>query len=97
MQAGGAVELVKSRMANPTTTFRSYSDISGVHWADGHEVVAAIHGEDLWGDPAVHLVHRIPPSDEPDSYDKSLQIVEETIEWVLSQESPEEYALHWCG
>lgn len=30
-------------------------------------------------------------------YENALEIVEETIDWVLSQEDPEKYRIHWSG
>lgn len=75
-------------------SFRAYSSINGVFYLDGMEFVAFMPGRSALGRPGVVAVYK---SDDREWYDKALQIVIATIEYVLAKDDPSKYVLHWSG
>lgn len=74
-----------------------YSNLSGYYFPDGRQknILAMIKGRDCLGGPALYIVYQEKGS--LTSYVESLEIVIETIEYVLSQPDPNEYFFNWSG
>lgn len=81
--------------------FEAYSNRGGhFYMSEPLPVVALIEGATThWQTstpiPCLYVVHHNP--DGFDWYIQALDIVVETIEYVLSQDDPTKYALHWSG
>jgi hypothetical protein len=76
--------------------FGNYSNSEGEFYLDDPlEVVAMIPGKyKLFNE--MDCVYIITKSDNS-WYENALEIVEETIDWVLSQPDQEKYRIHWSG
>lgn len=78
----------------------AYSNHLGSFNFEGEKVVAEIFGyRDVLGksQPVVYLVVELEENNYLNSYVESLEIVKETIEYVLSQPDPQNYYFHWSG
>ncbi len=58
-------------------------------------VRAAVWGKSYFGGPAPYLVFEAP--DILAWYVEALEIVAETVDWVLAQPDPDCYYMHWSG
>jgi len=72
----------------------SYSSNKGWFGLDGLNCRAFISGKDILNRPAIYVVY---DKEETTWYLDALEIVQETIEWVLLQPDKKEYILHWSG
>lgn len=72
--------------------FRSYSCLEGDFFLEGINIVAMISGEQF-GSDYMFCVYEADLS----WYIQALEIVIETIEYVLEQEDTDKYYLHWSG
>lgn len=92
-------EVEKQKEYNETNPDREKFNYSNSHGefflAEPSKVLALIPGTtEFFGQrPCVYMVR------ESDNtwYIQALEIIQETIEWVLSQENKEQYYLHWSG
>ncbi len=93
-----AIDIVREEMAKERGSFQNFSNIHGSFWLGetGLEIVAAVPGKGFLGRPVVYLVYE--DSEEGwEWYIQAMDIVIETCEWVLSQDDPSKYALHWSA
>ena len=72
----------------------SHTRDEGYLWEDGLEVVGAIQGVNGDGAEGLYLVAK-QNGGEAARIKEGLEVVVETIEWVLSQAHPEQYRLAW--
>ena len=90
-----AMEIFKQHLAKKKSDFPSYSSKEGdFYLQDPLPVVAAIPGRDVIGAKCVYLVYR---DAGMQWYADALAIVEETIDYVLQQDNPEQYRFIWSG
>jgi hypothetical protein len=78
-----------------------YSDAWGDWFLEGEvtnaiPVRAFIKGFDVLRRPCIYAVYEV-PKENWTSYVQSLEILEETCDYVLSQPDPENYVLHWSS
>ena len=75
--------------------FPAYSNMKGAFFLNKPlKVRGVVSGKDLIGSQGVYLIYDA----EKDFYLwylQALEIVKETIDWVLQQKNPEEYVLGW--
>jgi len=72
--------------------FRAYSGRDGLFYLDGLKVYAVINGRNRFGECTYVITDR-----DFSWYVQALEIVQETIEYVLAQEHPEHYYLCWSS
>lgn len=74
-----------------------YSNKSGEFYLDnaGLKVHGMIPGKDMFQRPCTFIIYK--PKDANKFYLQALEIVKETIEYVLAQKNPQEYYLSWSG
>ncbi len=74
-----------------------YSNKSGEFYLDntGLKVHGMIPGKDMFQRPCTFIIYK--PKDANKYYLQALEIVKETIEYVLAQKNPQEYYLSWSG
>jgi len=75
--------------------FRAYSCRDGEFYLDGIEIVAVIPGRSYFHDGAYVIFERDRESLE--WYRNALEIVRETIYWILEQQDPRNYRLEWSS
>ena len=80
-------------------SFLSYSCANGHFMLDGIKVFGLVYGQDAsyMGSDACTYVIAENVNREDDWYGKALEIVVEMCEWVLAQQTPEQFWLHWSG
>jgi len=71
-----------------------YSSGRGEFWPKGTTIYAAIPGQTVLGEPALHLVCE---DNGLDWYLQALEIVLETIDYVLAQPDTDDYYLMWSA
>jgi|AntDeeMinimDraft_6_1070357.scaffolds.fasta_scaffold01303_11 hypothetical protein len=81
---------------------RGYENNVGIFHLDGLKVLGFIEGVEPFRDrkdPVIYVAYEVEPEEGDNSpydwYLRAMDIVVETIEWVLSQENPQEYVLAW--
>jgi hypothetical protein len=80
---------------------------SGFSCREGHfylgkaaiKTLGFIPGKDCLGRPGMYVIYQVEKenNDKQNWYITALQIVQETIEWVLAQPDPQNYYFHWSG
>jgi len=94
-----AMDLFKKSLGeNGGTPFRSYSSAQGSYFLDGLKIHALFASKGTFRPEILAICKR--PDDwnpESDYYIQALEIVIETIDWVLSQPDTEKYVFHWSG
>lgn len=78
--------------------FRAWSSQQGTFYLDGLKVVALINGTKTFirnKQPAIYVVYE--REESADWYLQSLEIVRETIQYVLAQPDKEHYYMVWSG
>ena len=77
--------------------FKWYSNRDGNFYLDnkGLQVHALLPGKDLLGNHCTYAVYKL--KDGNKYYLEALEIVKETIEYVLAQENPQAYYLRWSA
>ena len=75
--------------------FNSYSNRKGDFYLDGLRVHAFIPSSDKWS--PMYVIVSKEESAEEDWYLQALKIMRETCEYVLKQEDPQNYYMHWSG
>lgn len=93
-----AIELYKNELSKKPS-FDSYSSSSGTFYLGKTPVMARafIQGKNCIGIPCTYVIYEVSGDDGLNWYIDALKIVQETIEWVLSQPDPSEYYFHWSG
>ena len=86
---------VKERPKNKD--FQCYSNKAGEFYLDnaGLKVHGLIPGKDMFQRPCTFIIYK--PKDANKFYLQALEIVKETIEYVLEQKNPQEYYLRWSA
>lgn len=86
---------VKERPKNKD--FQCYSNKAGEFYLDnaGLKVHGMIPGKDMFQRPCTFIIYK--PKDANKFYLQALEIVKETIEYVLTQDNPQEYYLSWSA
>lgn len=74
-----------------------YSNRHGEFYLDnaGLKVHGMIPGKDMFQRPCTFIIYK--PKDANKYYLQALEIVKETIEYVLAQKNPQEFYLRWSG
>lgn len=93
-----AMELFKKQLNEKRSKdFNWYSNKDGHFYMDkkGLEVHGLIPGKDFMERPCTYVVYQL--KDGNKYYLQALEIVKETIEFVLAQENPQAYYLRWSG
>lgn len=93
-----AMELFKKQLNQKhSKDFSSYSNKDGHFYMDkkGLKVHALMPGKDHFDRPCTYVVFQ--PKDANKYYIQALEIVKETIEYVLAQENPQGYYLSWSA
>jgi len=74
-----------------------YSNRNGEFYLDnaGLKVHGMIPGKDMFQRPCTYIIYK--PKDANKYYLQALEIVKETIEYVLGQKNPQEYYLSWSA
>lgn len=91
-----AIRVFKSHYERPDPTFGAYSNTEGFFSPkEPLAVKGVVHGASILKKPAVYLI--IENKERLDWYIQALEIVEETIQYVLSQPSPKSYTLYWSA
>lgn len=73
----------------------SYSNKFGDYFQKGVTIYAAIQGKNVLGNPCTYLITK--GNKEYQWYLQALQVVEETIDWVLAQPDRAKYWLRWSA
>ncbi len=80
--------------------FNSYSNRDGDFFLEGEKVYSFLKGINLLGNRSMYIVtdrNHYDPKTKGDWYLQALEIVQETIEFVLAQSNTSAYYLAWCG
>ena len=75
-----------------------YANRHGTFFPKDVEIHAAIEGVDITGAPTQYLIYKKRDTDDPKHfvfYLEALEIIIETIEYVLAQADPSQYVLQW--
>jgi hypothetical protein len=98
---------LKNRDSKSEYLFKSYSNIEGSFYLDGIKCFAFINGKDYSKNNCVYVVYEPELSDKNENSEKALykeyiealEIVLETIDYVLDFPEPErkKYKLHWSA
>lgn len=92
-----ALEIFKEELKKDAP-FDVYGNLHGEFFRkEPIKVVALIRGSDALGQPAFYVIEERKDTTELDSYAESLEIVEETIRFVLSKRDSQNYWLHWSA
>jgi hypothetical protein len=77
--------------------FLSYSNKNGEFYLDknGLKVHGLIPGKDMFQRPCTFVIYK--PKDANKYYLEALEVVKETIEYVLAQENPQDFYLSWSA
>lgn len=89
----------KKRVHNPAFDdgYNWYSNREGEYFMGKQPaIIAAIPGVSVLKSPCMFLVYKKDKADF-DFYTQALEIVVEMCEWVLKQDEPDLYTLHWSG
>jgi hypothetical protein len=91
-----ALKIAEKEISTRNTNFEDYSNGTGTFWKDGIKIFAAIPGFTtvLGKEPCVYLIYE---SVNLEWYVQAVEIVIETIEFVLAQPKPNDYLFHWSG
>ena len=68
----------------------------GTFYLNGIQVCGFIPGKDILGDACMYVITKKDTSG-PDWYLQALEVVLETIEYVLEQPNPDSYRLAWSS
>lgn len=92
-----AMDIFQQQFFSSARTFTSYSNRDGAFYLDkkGLQVHALIPGKDFMDRPCTYAIYKNEASVK--HYRQSLEIVLETIEYVLKQKDPQNYYLRWSG
>jgi hypothetical protein len=93
-----AMELFKKQLNQKhSKDFTAYSNRDGHFYMDkkGLKVHALMPGKDHFDRPCTYVVYQ--PKDGNKYYLQALEIVKETIEYVIAQENPQAYYLRWSA
>jgi hypothetical protein len=89
-----AIELfMRARQDHKGADYANFTCRDGAFYLNGTEIFAVIPGVNLLGVRGAYIVYKQPL----EFYTQALEIVIETIEWVLSQKDPLDYCLRWSG
>lgn len=91
-----ALEAFKSELErHENSDYKSFSNKNGVFYLDGVEAVAFIHGK-KFNTECLYVVYKA-DQENYKWYVNALEIVKETINFVLAQPDKEKYYLRWSG
>ena len=94
-----AMEIFKQQLQEKSKNkdFQCYSNKAGEFYLDnaGLKVHGMMPGKDMFDRPCTYIVYK--PKDGNKFYLEALEIVKETIEYVLEQKNPQEYYLRWSS
>lgn len=93
-----AMGIFKKQLAqNHSKDFNAYSNKDGHFYMDkkGLKVHSLMPGKDHFDRPCTYVIYQ--PKDANKFYLQGLEIVKETIEYVLAQENPQAYYLRWSA
>jgi hypothetical protein len=93
-----ALEMFNSKLKEKRSKdYNSFSCKDGHFYLDnsGLKVHALIPGKSVMGNPCTFAVYKV--KDGNKYYIQALEIVKETIEYVLSQKNPQSYYLRWSA
>ena len=79
--------------AQSKTGWNEYTNRDGEFFLNGKQIFALIEGEQ-YGRPCIYAVYA---TDDREWYRQALEIVKETIEYVLAQPDKQDYYLSWSG
>ncbi len=95
------LEIYRKDKDDPTPGFSSFSNYFGSFFLGKSLAVAgAIGGVGFGNTPTIYLITKNDPTDEDSGlnwYVRALEIVIETIDYVLVQPDKEDYYFHWSG
>jgi hypothetical protein len=93
-----ALKAFRAEIEKGKSSFGSYSNAVGTFFMDKPiEVLAIMSGRNCIGSPGAYIIYKTKSEDGLKWYMTALKIVEETIEYVLAQEDPENYYFHWSA
>lgn len=97
-----AKQICMEEMKKVNQEWGGWSNKQGHFWSKGLEVVGILPGKatfSLIGKPrlGVYVVYKMPADTAWAFYSQALEIVLETIQYVLAQPDPENYYLAWSG
>jgi hypothetical protein len=98
MNPAQALEIFNDKIKSKRTRgFNSFTSKEGSFYLDGKglQVHALIPGKSILGSPCTFAVYKM--KDGNKYYIQALEIVQETIEFVLAQKDPQAYYLRWSG
>jgi len=89
-------EIVKHELSrDPKLQFTNYGNASGEFYLEGETVIALVRGVSVCG-PCMYVVTR-EESSPGDWYLQALEIIRETIQYVLAQPDRRKFSLSWSG
>lgn len=88
---------IKDRKGALPDTWMSFSNREGHYFLGGLTMIAAIPGICRFGTPCTYIAYRQTDKDGVDWYVQALEIVQETIEFVLAHPDPENYYFRWSS
>ena len=92
-----ALDIFNQQLKEKSKNHPCYSNRNGEFYLDnaGLKVHGMIPGKDMFQRPCTFIIYK--PKDANKFYLQALEIVKETIEYVLAQKNPQEYYLSWSG
>jgi len=89
-----AVEIfMREKKSHKNTDYTDYQSREGAFHMKGTKIFAIIPGQNTVGTPGAFIVYK----QDLKFYTQALEIIIETIEWVLSQDKPMNYCLRWSS
>lgn len=97
--AAAALEIFNNELngKSKNKSFLSYSNKNGEFYLDknGLKVHGLIPGKDMFQRPCTFIIYK--PKDANKYYLEALEVVKETIEYVLAQDNPQDFYLCWSA
>jgi hypothetical protein len=92
-----ALEVFNTKLKEKHGSFTWFSNKDGHFYLDkkGLTVHALLPGKDIFNNPCTFAIYKL--KDGNKHYIQALEIVKETILYVLTQEDPQAYYLRWSG
>lgn len=97
-----ALKIFKNEVETNKSGFTNYSNRQGHFFSEPVVARGFVPGVNVLGQPCVYVITERSKNDKGEDdnlkwYRESLEIVRETIEYVLAQKDPQEYSLSWSG
>lgn len=97
-----ALKIFKDELETNKSGFTNYSNRQGHFYGEAVTVRGFVPGVNCLGQPCVYVITERQKNEKGEDenlkwYREALEIVRETIEYVIAQKDPQNYSLSWSG